>query len=119
LFSYFAKNYKMTLFENLLIDKKSLLKRLGIGALFGFGFISLFVFGVDDVDPEWGKYWQVRPLIVTPLFGAIGSLAFYLRDIFPTKSVLAGTLILVASVIVFIMTIWVGIVVGLDGTMWD
>ena len=109
----------MSFLDKLHITKKSLFTRMGIGALFGFGFISLFVFGADNVDPSWGKYWQIRPLIVTPLFGAIGSLAFYLRDIFPTKSVLSGTLILVASTIVFIMTIWVGLVLGLDGTMWD
>ncbi|MEO5650838.1 MAG: hypothetical protein ABIR03_13070 [Ginsengibacter sp.] len=48
----------------------SLAKPILIGAGIALIVISFFVFGVDEPHLEWGKFWMVRPLIITPLAGA-------------------------------------------------
>lgn len=94
-------------------------KRILAGATIGFIFITLFVMGVDNPDPEWPKYWKIRPMLVVAIAGAIGG-AFYdlmhlLRYQGGTKKVLG----LILGVIGFLITLWLGSVYGLDGTLWD
>lgn len=83
--------------------------------------ISLFVFGVDQPDPAWGKYWMIRPLIITPLAGAMGGLCNYFIMNFHNTTGLNKivAMIISVSVIVFVIGLWLGIVLGLDGTLWD
>lgn len=102
-----------------MFNKKVLFQRLFIGALIGLGFISLFVFDVKNPDPSWGPNWQIRPLIITPLFGAFGMLFFYLQDIFKPKGELAATFIIAGEIVLFAIALWLGIVLGLDGTLWN
>ena len=90
-----------------------------IGALTGLAIISFFVFSVDEPDPEWGKLWMVRPLIITPLAGAFGILSFYLKDFVRPKSKVMIVLVFSLSIMAFIIALWLGIVLGLDGTLWN
>ncbi|MFS0490962.1 potassium transporter KefB [Leadbetterella byssophila] len=81
------------------------------GYIIGMVVISLFV--MDAGNPEWGAYWRVKPLIVTPLISACGAGLAYLvawrRNFW---ALLLGGFI-------FMMFIWLGIVLGLNGTLWD
>lgn len=90
-----------------------------IGAAIGFIFISFFVFGVDQVNPAWGEYWRIRPLIVTPLAGAMGGLCTYFIMHFHKLAGVNKIVAIILSVFVFVISLWLGIVLGLDGTMWD
>lgn len=90
-----------------------------IGAGIGLLLISLFVFGVDDPKPEWGKLWMIRPLIVTPLAGAMGGLFFYFMNHLSAKGSINRTAAILLSVVVFMIGLWLGVVLGLDGTMWN
>ncbi len=65
-----------------------------IGALAGLGIICFFVFSVDHPNPEWPQYWRVKPLLVTPLAGAIGILSFYLKPIVAPKNLLLNALVM-------------------------
>jgi hypothetical protein len=89
-----------------------------VGAVIGFLAISLFVFP-GEPNPEWGKFWIIRPLIVVPFAGAMGGLCNYIimnnRERFGVSKIVA----IVLSVIVAFVGLWMGIVLGLDGTMWD
>ena len=89
-----------------------------VGAGIGFLAISFFVFGVDNPDPEWGKYWMVRPLIVTPLTGAIGGVFYNFMNYQISKG-FNRTFGITLSIIVFLVGIWLGTVMGLAGTMWN
>ncbi len=42
----------------------SLVKPILVGAGIALLVISFFVFGVDEANPAWGKFWMIRPLIV-------------------------------------------------------
>lgn len=53
-------------------DAKSLFVSMLAGAAIGLIIISLFVFLVDDPDPEWAQFWKVSPLIIILLARALG-----------------------------------------------
>lgn len=89
------------------------------GALVALGVISLFVFGADNPNPGWPANWKIRPLMVTPLAGAAGGAFFYVLTRLRPASQAARILLLLFGVFGFLVALWVGIVLGLDGTMWD
>jgi hypothetical protein len=90
-----------------------------VGGAIGLVLISLFVFGVDQPNSEWGKYWMIRPLIITPLAGAMGGLCNYYILSFHKLMGVNKAVAVIVSVIVFVIGLWMGVVLGLDGTMWD
>lgn len=74
---------------------------------------------VDNPNPAWGKYWMIRPLVFVPLAGAGGGLMFhFVRNFGPVKRRLR-VLSLLLGVLVYIFALWMGIVIGLDGTLWN
>ena len=101
------------------ISPKSLLKTMLLGATLGLILISLMVFSLKHPNPDWGKWWFIRPLIIVPFVSALGSLSFYLKDFIAPKSIFARVLVVLLSTIAFIIALWVGIVLGLDGTLWN
>jgi len=105
--------------QNQPIHTASIGKRMLVGAGIGLLLISLFLFSVDHPNPAWGKLWMIRPLIVVPLAGAMGGLCNYILVHFHNEFAVNKTIAVLLSVIVFIIGLWLGIVLGLDGTMWD
>jgi hypothetical protein len=100
------------------IDRAALAKRMLVGGSIALAFILLFTLPVRDPDPEWGKYWIVRPLIITPLAGAVGGACFY----FITRRYPSGAKKVAAvglALLVYLIGLWMGMVLGLDGTLWD
>ena len=94
-------------------------KRMLIGAIPALILISLFVFTADNPNPEWGRFWMIRPLIIVPLAGAGGGLFYHLMDRFSSRGSMPKALAIVLSLVVYIIGLWLGIVLGLDGTYWD
>ena len=90
-----------------------------LGAGFALLAISFFVFGVDNVPAEWGKFWMIRPLIITPLAGATGGAVYHLLDRLRAKGNINGSVALILSLIIYVVGLWMGIVLGLAGTMWN
>ena len=97
----------------------SLLKRMIIGAGIGLLPISLLLISANEPDPAWGKFWMIRPLSIVPLAGAIGGLCNYFIVQFSVRTGFNKTLALIFSLLVFVIGLWMGIVLGLDGTLWD
>lgn len=90
-----------------------------LGAGFALLAISFFVFGVDNTPPEWGRFWMIRPLIITPLAGATGGAVYYFLDRLRAKGAINANLAIIISLVIYLVGLWMGIVLGLDGTMWD
>jgi hypothetical protein len=97
----------------------SLPKRMIVGATIGLAVISFFLFSAGSGDPTWGKVWMIRPLIIVPLAGAMGGLSNYFIVNFHYVAGLNKTVAIILSGIVFIIGLWLGNVLGLDGTLWD
>lgn len=96
----------------------SLAKRMIIGAGIGLSVILIFVIPGDE-NPAWGKLWMIRPLIVVPFAGAIGGLCNHYILKFHFLLGVNKIVAMIVSAIVFVVGLWMGIVLGLAGTMWD
>ena len=105
-------------FQNQSIHAGSFVKPILIGAGIALLVISFFVFGVDQPHPEWGRFWKIKPLIITPLAGAAGG-AFYAFMDYQSSRGLNRTWAILLSIIAYCIVLWLGIVLGLAGTMWD
>ena len=101
------------------INTETIIKRMLLGALVGFIVISMFVFGVKNPNPNWGQYWMLRPLIVVPIIASLSSLIFFSINIFGFPKAWRKILILVLSTIGFMIALWIGIILGLHGTLWN
>lgn len=101
------------------INKKKLTICLILGYLIGLGIISSFVFTVNTPDPAWGQNWWMRPLVITPLATACGSLAFFLVDFVKPQNIFGKIICYLLSSFAFVISLWLGIVLGLDGTLWN
>lgn len=96
----------------------SFVKPVIVGAGIALLVISFFVFGADNPPAEWGKYWMIRPLIVTPLAGAVGG-AFYALMDYQSSRGFNRTVAILLSFVVYLVGLWLGTVLGLAGTMWN
>ena len=101
------------------IHHTSLLTLALLGAIIGFALIGLFLMGVHNPKPEWPKFWMLKPLIVVPIAGGIGGTFFYLMSYLRSHNGWNKIVVYVISLIGFIFCLWLGTVLGLNGTLWD
>jgi len=101
------------------VNAVSLLKRMLAGFLVGLVLISFFLFKAGDPKPEWGELWMIRPLIIVPLAGAVGAACNYFIMQQEFRNGWTRTFAFIFSCIVFLFGLWMGIVLGLDGTYWN
>ena len=112
----------MTTTENLTttpIHPASLGKRMLLGGSIALVLISLFLLNSGGPNPEWGKLWMIRPLLVVSLAGAVGGAFFYFMDSLRHRNHWSKIGVNLLCLIVYIIGLWMGTVLGLDGTMWN
>ncbi len=97
----------------------SLTKPVLIGAGIALVLISLFLLKAGDTDPSWPKFWMIRPLIIVPLAGAVGGGLFYFMHQLSRSGYLNRTVVTLLSFFIYIVGLWLGTILGLDGTMWN
>ncbi len=90
-----------------------------IGGTIAFIMICMLVFSVKEPRPEWGSYWKIQPLVVAPVVGALGGLFYFLVNYLGAKWGLNKYLTIVLGVLGLIISLWMSIVFGLHGTMWN
>lgn len=90
-----------------------------VGAGIGLLVISFFLLTAGGGDPAWGRLWMIRPLILVPFAGAMAGLCNYIILHYRHLVGLNKAVAIILSVIVSIVGLWMGIVLGLDGTMWN
>lgn len=101
------------------INSASLIKRMLIGGMIGLALISLFLSGTGDANPEWGKFWWIRPMVIVPLAGAAGGAFNYFVSQQNFQSTTMKIAAAILSLFVFVFGLWIGTVLGLDGTYWN
>jgi len=112
----------MTQTENLTrksIFTPALGKRMAVGAIIALGVISAFVIGAGSGNPSWGDYWRIKPLLLTPFLGAIVGLCYDVTQPLRKIKGLIGKVFLVLSFVGYFIGLWMSLVLGLAGTMWD
>jgi len=104
-------------FQNRPVHAISVGKCMLFGAVIGLVLIGAFISGASD--PSWPKYWMVKPLLVVPAAGALGGLFYYNMDHLRCEGGWRTGLANILSLAVFLLVLWLGTVLGLNGTMWD
>lgn len=89
------------------------------GAGIGLILISFFLLGAGGPDPDWPSLWMIKPLIMVPAAGALGGLFYYNMDHLRSQGGWRTALAYILSFIVYGIVLWLGTVLGLNGTMWD
>lgn len=89
-----------------------------IGAAIALLLITVFVLPIEG-NSEWGKHWKIRPLVIVPIAGAVGGGVFYLLRHLTYQGGWRKMLITALGTFVYIIGLWLGTVLGLDGTLWD
>jgi len=104
---------KRTLFTSLLT------KRMLLGGAIALAMVGFFVVTAGQGDPSWGPYWRVKPLLLTPFLGAVVGLFFDLSQ--PLRDIKGwlGKVFLVLSLLGFFIGLWMSMILGLAGTMWN
>lgn len=86
----------------------SLGKRMLLGAAINLILIGIFLSGVNETKPEWGKLWIIRPLVIVPLAGAVGGAVFYFIKHLRLQLSWSKTVALILSVVIYIIGLWLG-----------
>ncbi len=101
------------------VQQVSYLKPILTGAGIALTLIVIFLSGVNNPDPSWPKFWMAKPLIIVPLAGAMGGLFYYLVQPLHFKAPWKKVAAVIVCLVVYIIGLWLGTVLGLDGTLWD
>jgi hypothetical protein len=101
------------------IHAASMGKRMLQGAGIALILIIIFLLSAGEPDPGWPKLWMMKPLIIVPLAGAIGGVFYYFMDHLRYKGGWRKAMAIILSLVVYIIGLWLGTVLGLDGTMWN
>lgn len=113
----------MTHQENLTsrpVNSASFMKHMLIGGGIGLCLIAVFIAGVRNPNPVWGQLWYIKPLIMATLAGAGGGLFFYFMNfVLGYQGGWSKIIAVVIGLIGFIIAIWLGAVLGLNGTLWN
>lgn len=94
-------------------------KRMLQGAGIAFVLISIFLLGVDEPDPDWPKLWMLRPLLIVPVSGALGGIFYYFMDHLRSQGGWIKVLAYLLSLLGYLVILWMGTILGLDGTLWN
>lgn len=105
--------------QNKPIHPASVGKRMLQGAGIGLILILFFLLGAEEPEPEWPRLWMIKPLIMVPLSGALGGVFIYNMDHLRCQGGWREALAYTLSFTVFIVVLWLGTVLGLNGTTWD
>ena len=101
------------------IHGASLSKRMLQGAGIALILIIIFLAGAGKPNPAWPKLWMIRPLLIVPLAGSMGGVFYYFMDHLRYQGGWRKVLAYILSLAGYIIALWLGTVLGLDGTMWN
>ena len=76
---------------------------------------SLLLVPIVTPDPDWPRFWTLRPMIVTPLIVGVG--AAVIHNI--RKRHDQTMWINIFTWLLLLPLFWIATVLGLDGTLWN
>ncbi|MGV3529286.1 MAG: hypothetical protein ACO1OO_10360 [Flavisolibacter sp.] len=101
------------------IHRISLTKRMLVGAGIGLILISIFLYSADAPHPEWPANWMLKPFIVVPIAGAMAGMLNYNLDHLRFQGGVMKAFAIIISLLAYVLCLWLGMVLGLNGTMWN
>src|SRR5690349_2792856 len=101
------------------IHPSSMMKPILIGSGIAAALIIFFLSGVDHPGPAWGTMWKLKPLIMVPFAGAIGGGFFYFMGMLSNQGIINRVVAIIVGLIGYVVVLWLGTVLGLNGTLWN
>lgn len=89
------------------------------GGIIALVLILTFLLSTGVADPDWPKFWYIRPLLTVSAAGALGGILYYFLDHLRRQGSWKTGLANILSLLGYIVLVWLGTVAGLAGTMWD
>ena len=85
-------------------------------AMLGYIWITaLMLLPVVQPDPEWPRFWTLRPMLTTPLVTGLGALVLYrVRNKYQDNRWVS-----VLTWLLLIPLFWIATILGFDGTLWN
>lgn len=90
-----------------------------LGAGIGLTLISVFLIMADKSDPGWHRFWMIRPLLIVPLAGSMGGLFYTITEPWRRQGGWKKIMLIIVCLLVYLIALWIGTVLGLEGTYWD
>ena len=90
-----------------------------VGAAIGLVLISLFLISAGEPNPEWSPAWRIKPLLMMPFAGAMGGVFWCFMRYLSAQNRINSTVAILLSLVVFVVGLWMGFVLGLNGTYWN
>ncbi|RZK49732.1 MAG: potassium transporter KefB [Pedobacter sp.] len=97
----------------------SYVKCIRNGAIPAILLVSLFLLSADKSFPEWGPYWRLKPILIVPFAGMLGGGIFAFLDNFALNMGWSRALFIFLSGLAYLICIWLGFVLGFNGTYWN
>lgn len=94
-------------------------RQMLIGASIGMTLILLYLLTVKEPDPEWGKYWMIKPILIVSFAGAMGGMCNYVIINFRSLLGLSKSKAVIASLFFCAIGLIIGFALGLNGTLWN
>jgi hypothetical protein len=94
-------------------------KRMLIGAGIGLVIIGFFVISTGKGNAAWSNYWRVKPLLLTPFLGAIVGACFDVTEPLRRIEGWMGKIFFILSLLGYFIGLWMSVVLGAAGTMWN
>ncbi|PVH27025.1 hypothetical protein [Sphingobacterium corticibacter] len=92
--------------------------KMMFGAALGIFVVSPFIYGNTPHNDEWGFFWFIKPLVLIPLSGAVGGALYYLSTRY-LQHILPKWLLMGMGTLLLAVSIWIGAILGLNGTYWN
>ncbi len=101
-------------------NQNAIARRAVTGAVIAYILITVFLFvpGVTT-NPGWPKFWMIQPLIIVPLAGAGGGIIYHFMHILFDPKGWKSIAVELICLVVYVIGLWIGTVLGLNGTLWD
>jgi hypothetical protein len=96
-----------------------MIKRILVGAGVGSIVVAFFLVSAGGGNPEWGNFWMIRPIIVLIFAGSMAGLCNYIIMFNHRRFNVPKILAIILSGLVSLVGIWMGIVLGFNGTLWN
>jgi len=93
-------------------------RRMVWGAIPATLLVIAFLWGAGSGDPNWSRYWMLRPLLIIPLAGAAGGAVYAFLDGMRIALHWNRSIILIFSFIIYFIGLWLSFVLGFAGTYW-
>ena len=81
--------------------------------------IILFLLDTEGDNQQWGMLWILRPLIIVSFAGAAGAAFYHFMSPLRSRPGTGKIVVTILCAIVYMVGVFLGISLGLDGTYWD